>query len=164
MKKVLVLASLAISLPAFAATDTSNMSVSASVSDVCVISAGALSFGAYDPVSGAAVNGTATLSVACTEGASADVTLDQGANPDSGGGSTAAAPLRQMISGSDLLAYTLFQDSGRTTVWGDTSDTAVGYLAADSSEANITVYGTITGSQSVPSGSYGDTVVATITF
>ena len=147
---------------AMAGTATSNMSVSATVSDSCTISAGALAFGAYDTVAGSAVDGTATLSVACTQGASSTITLGQGANADSG--STDAAPLRRLANGTDTLSYALFQDSGRSTVWGNTGGTGAGYTASSAAPTDVTVYGRIAASQSVPAASYSDTVVATITF
>ena len=148
--------------PAFAGTSTSNMNVSATVSNNCTISAGALSFGTYDTVSGSAVDSTATLSVACTEGASSTITLGQGANADTG--STDAAPLRRMAAGAERLSYSLFQDTGRTTAWGNTAGTGVGYTASSSAASNQTVYGRIAASQDVPAGSYTDTVVVTVTF
>lgn len=153
-------------VPAYADTATSNMTVSASINNSCTISAGSLTFGAYDPVvanasSGADLDATATLSVACTSGASTTITLGQGSNP--GGGSTDAAPERQMASGSDRLAYSLWQDPGFGTVWGNTQLTGKSYTGTGASE-NVTVHGKIAKGQNMPAGSYSDTVVATITF
>lgn len=164
MKKILVcVVSLLAPITAMASgSDSDNMAVSATVSDSCTISAGALSFGTYDTVSGAAVPGEATLSVACTEGASAVLTLGQGSNPDTG--SDDSAPLRQMGSSANRLAYTLYQDVGHGDLWGNTEVTGVPYTASSSAPADITVFGEISGSQDVPSGSYTDTVVATVTF
>ena len=138
------------------------MTVTATVSATCTITAGNLAFGAYDTVSGTAVDGAATVTVACTKGGSATITLDQGAN--SGSGSTDASPNRRMKTGSNFLSYGLFSDSTRSTVWGNTTGTGVGYTAASSAATGITVYGRIIASQDVPAGSYSDTVVATITF
>jgi spore coat protein U-like protein len=164
---VAVAAALSSDAPALAAgSATSNMTVSAEVSANCSISAGALAFGTYDPVvanasSGGDLAGTATLSVACTSGASATITLGQGSN--AAGGSTDAAPLRQMASGTDNLAYALYQDSGHTTAWGNSAGTGEEYTGTGSS-TNVTVYGLVAKGQNVPAGSYSDTVVATITF
>lgn len=147
---------------AFAGTDTSDMTVSATVSNSCTISAGSMDFGAYDAVDASAVDGSATVSVACTSGSTNTITLGQGANADTG--STDAAPLRQMANGGEMLAYTLFQDASRTIPWGNTAGTGADYTAASSASSDVTVYGTITAGQDVPAGSYSDTVVATITF
>lgn len=164
MSRKLVVSALLTFLPltAFAGTDTSNMSVSATVSDNCTISAGALPFGSYDPLSGSDVDGSAVLTVACTEGTSSTVTLGQGSNSDTG--STDAAPLRRMSGGSDYLSYDLHQDSGRTTVFGNTGGTGVAYVASSSTASTVNVYGRIPSGQSVAAASFSDTVVATITF
>lgn len=150
---------------AFAGTSTSNMSVSATVSNNCTISAGALAFGSYDPIvtnATTALDQTATLTVTCTQGASATVTLGQGANADTG--STDDAPLRRLNTGSEYLSYALYSDSARTTVFGNTAGTGAAYTGTGSS-GTITVYGRITAGQtSANAGSYSDTVVATITF
>jgi len=148
-----------------AATSTDNLSVTASVAANCSISTTAVAFGAYDPVVAnavAAIDQTGTVSVNCTSGANATVTLGQGAN--AGGGSTDAVPVRRMSDGvTSFLNYTLYSDAGRTTAWGNTGGTGQAHLGTGSA-ANLTVYGRLPGGQAVPVGSYTDTVVATITF
>jgi spore coat protein U-like protein len=161
-RTLLAVASLLASTAAIAGTSTSNLTVTATVTDSCSVSAGTLAFGTYDTVTGTAVDGTGTVTVACTSGASSTVTLGQGSY--AAGGSSDAVPLRQMGSGSDRLAYTLYQDAGRTTVWGNTGGTGVAYTATSSATSDLTVYGTVDAGQDVPAGSYSDTVVATITF
>lgn len=161
--RLATLALLTIPAAAYAGTDSDNLDVSATVSDSCSISAGDMSFGAYDTVGGAAVDGSAVLTVACTSGAAANITLDQGANP--GGSSSDADPDRMMSDGgTNLLSYSLFQDSGHVTEWGNTSGTGVAYDATSSAPEAISVYGRIAASQDVPAGSYSDIVVATISF
>lgn len=147
-----------------AETATSNLSVTASVGSSCSIGTSAVAFGAYDPLgahASADLNGTGTVSVVCTNGTVAAVTLGQGANADVS--STDAAPVRRMASGSNLLSYSLFSDSGRTTAWGNTEATGVEVTGTGTS-SNLTVYGTLPMGQNVPAGAYSDTVVATITF
>ncbi len=63
--------------------------------------------------------------------------------------------------GSDTLSYNLFQDSGNTTAWNETttkSDTATG------SAVNYTVYGVVPHGQNKPAGSYTDTVSIDVTY
>lgn len=149
---------------AFAGTATSNMSVSATVSANCTIAAGALAFGAYDPIvanAAAPLNGTATINVTCTNASSTTITLDQGLNP--AGGSTNAAPLRQMASGGSFLGYGLFQDNAHSITWGNTGGTGVVYTGTGVA-GSVTVFGQVAAAQNVPAGTYNDTVVATITF
>jgi len=96
---------------AAAGTATSNLNVSATVTATCSITAGALAFGAYDPLTGAQVDGSAQLTVACTKGTAAVVTLGQGQN--AGTGSTDLVPIRQMASGLNRLGYALYADANR---------------------------------------------------
>lgn len=147
-----------------AATQTANLNVSATVAANCTITTAAVAFGTYDPVvtnASTALDATGTVTTTCTSGASVTVLLGQGANADTG--STDAAPVRRMLSGTDYLSYQLYSDSGRTVVWGNdaTSDVDVTGTGA---AVDTTVYGSVTAGQNVPSGSYTDTVVATVSF
>lgn len=147
-----------------ALTDTSSLPVTASVANNCEIDASAgVDFGPYDPVTANAsadLDSSGNISVTCTIDASADITLGQGANP--AGGSTDAAPLRQLNDGgTNNLAYNLFTSNAYTTVWDNT--TGVGYTGTGAATA-VTVYGRIPAGQNVPAGSYADSVLATITF
>jgi spore coat protein U-like protein len=153
------------SAPALAATATSSMPVTADVTNSCTISAGSLAFGSYDPIVTNAVtdlDGTATLTITCTSGAAATITISQGANPNTG--STDDVPLRRMLSGADFLSYTLYQDVAHTTVWGNTTGTGLPYTGTGVQTTNTTVYGVITQAQNVPAGTYSDTDTVTITF
>lgn len=64
---------------------------------------------------------------------------------------------------SHFLSYALYQDTGRTTVWGNTGGTGVANTGTGTQNA-LTVYGAVAAGQAVPAGSYSDTVVATVTF
>lgn len=148
-----------------AGTATANLAVTASVTANCTITTSAVAFGAYDPVSAnatTALTGTGSVNVTCTNGASTSVTLGQGSNANTG--STDAAPARRLKDGAtDYLTYELYQDTGHSTVWGNTSGTGVANTGTGSQVA-ITVYGTVDAGQNVPAGSYSDTVVATVSF
>ena len=148
----------------FAAADASdNLDVSATVAASCTITGGNLSFGTYNTVSGAQVDSTAILTVACTSGTDTTLTLGEGTHPD--GASTPDLPARRMNDGgANFLSYSLFSDAQRTTVWGNSPGSARGYLALSSAQANLSVFGRITASQDVPAGTYTDTVLATIAF
>jgi spore coat protein U-like protein len=140
-----------------AGSANSNFTVSASVSANCTISAGALAFGAYDPVvtnAAADLDQTSTITVACTKGSTGTVSLNNGSN--------ASGSTRRMKSGTDFLNYEMYSDSGRTTVWNATN--TVSYTAASKATTGLTLYGRVPQGQDVPVGSYSDTVQATITF
>ena len=149
---------------ALAGTATADLSVTATVSNNCTISASAVAFGSYDPIvanKSADLQGTGTVTTTCTNGASVTVTLGQGSNPAQG--STDDVPLRQMASGTNKLSYFLYQDENRTTVWGNTSGTGKSDTGTGSA-SELTIYGKVPQNQNVPAGSYSDTVVATVTF
>ena len=148
---------------ALAATSTSNLVVSALVNNNCLISTSPIVFGLYDPTGANAASdrsATGTVTVTCTLGASAIVTLGQGAQAV---GAVDAAPVRQMASGANRLGYFLYQNVGATTVWGNTSGTGEAVTGNGLPEI-LTVYGVIPAGRNVPSGVYGDVVVATVTF
>lgn len=90
------------------------------------------------------------ITVKCTTGASYDVGLSGTGN---------------MTDGTSDVAYAMYSDAGRTSVWGDTVGTDT--VAATGSGANQThtVYGRVA---SIPStaeaGSYSDTVTVTVTY
>ncbi len=144
--------------PVEAATATASFNVTASVTANCTITASDLAFGNYDPVSTNAatpLDQQSTVTVACTKGTSASIALDDGAhfsggtrNMDDGGGTT--------------LSYALYQDNGHSTVWTTASPQA--YTAASKSASAQTVYGRVAAGQDVTTGSYSDSVTATITF
>src|SRR6266851_2729557 len=149
--------------PGFGATATANMAVGATVLNVCTITATPLAFGNYDPTVSAANDNTGTLVVACTLGASANVTLDQGTHTASG--SSDSSPLRQMqgtVDAAQHLRYDLYQNTGRTTIWGNTIGTGEGYTGVGPlNTTTLTVYGRLPINQSAKAEVYSDVVVAT---
>lgn len=149
------------SLSAKADSVNANLTVTASVTDACLVSGGNLNFGDYDPLSGNPVNASGDFTVTCTLNTPATITLGQGDNP--GAGSTDDTPVRQMSDGTNVLEYTLYTDASHTTPWGNTDTTGLGIVGTGNPET-ISVYGTIPGGQNVPSGNYADTVVITVTF
>jgi spore coat protein U-like protein len=166
----LATAALAFSTGAFASTTAgADLSVTANVVSECTISAsGTVAFGAYGPLTNVSTgkNGTGSVSYTCSANTtSAYITLGQGANAVAGiTPSTDAIPQRQMIHGSDLLAYSLWTDSGYSLVWGNTDTTGVAAVTFNGLPHSVTVYGTVTAGQNVPAASYSDTVVATVTY
>jgi spore coat protein U-like protein len=146
---------------ASAATATANLGVSATVTNNCTISTAALAFGSYDPVvahASANLDGTGTVTVACTKGATATIGLGLGSNPT-------GAVRRMKDAGTNYINYELYTDAGRSTVWTTSGAGLLATGAAPSKAArNFTVYGRVASNQDVPAGSYNDTVVATVNF
>jgi spore coat protein U-like protein len=144
-----------------AATATANLAVSATVTTNCTITTAALGFGNYDPVganSSSDLDGTGTVSVACTKNTAPQIALGLGGN--------ASGTTRRLTDGSsNYLTYELYQDAGRTTIWGTAGAALLSPGAAPSKAArDFTVYGRVASNQDVPAGTFNDTVVATVNF
>ena len=163
----------------FADADTANLTVSASVANVCAIGSGTLNFGTLSlgvggsPVgtlsagtnsrkstnltsSTNAADASTTVPVICTNAASASVTAALGSN--------AVGNARKMVSGSTLLTYELYADSARTTVL-NASTGSISYTGTGTAET-VTIYGRVAAADiaSATKGNYSDTVALTITY
>jgi spore coat protein U-like protein len=141
-------------LPGIAAAQA-NFIVSATVTENCTVGANPLNFGDYNTL-GAAVTGSTTLTIRCTRGTSATISLDNGANATPGG-------VRQMASGSERLRYDLFQDNTYSTRWGS-GGSGLAYTAASRASVDRTIYGRIDADQDVTPGSYQDTISVTVNY
>ena len=145
--------------PAVAATDT--LDVSATVTSNCTVSTGSVAFGNVDVTTGAAVDGTGTISVTCTNGTAWSAAADAGA------GTGATLSTRKMANGENLLDYALYADSARTEIWGDAADASTVKIIGTGvgTAETLTVYGSILAGQvSLPAGAYTDTVTVTVSY
>lgn len=152
---------------ASAATVQGSLPVSASVAASCKIdSIDAIAFGSYDPANvnaSAPLDAQGAVNVSCTKGGAVSVQLDQGANADTA--STCVAPVRDMKSGSDLLAYAVYSDTARTAAWGCDATNQVSFTSAGAlTPTTLTTYGRVPGGQDVPAGSYADTITVSVAF
>jgi spore coat protein U-like protein len=70
-----------------------------------------------------------------------------------------------MTGGASTLDYALYQETGRTTNWGNTpgTDTPAATIAPVLA-TTLTVYGRVASGQNVAAGAYTDTVTATVTY
>jgi spore coat protein U-like protein len=134
-----------------------NVAISASVAANCVLTAGSVAFGAYDPLVAndvAALDQTGNFTIRCDKGVTANVGLGDGLYTG-----------RQMSDGgTERLDYELYKDAGRTTVWTDAGAGRYSYTAANKSATTLTIFGRVAGGQDVAAGSYSDTVVASAEF
>jgi spore coat protein U-like protein len=155
--RLLLLAILCSARPAGAqaSTATATIAITATVLSFCTITALPLPFGNY---SQAALAATTTVSATCTLGTTYNIGLDAGI----GTGGTVAA--RKMTYLTNTLTYSLYQDSGHATVWGNTIGTNTVTGTGNGAIQSLTVYGLIPASQLVTPGAYTDTVTATITY
>jgi len=134
------------------------MNVTATVDEVCELGTlGDVAFGNLTP--GGGVDGTANGSVEwrCSNGTNADVAIDNGGNGD-----------RTMdhATTASTLAYQLFQNAARTTVWSDTgTDVSVTGTGIGAGFATEIVYGRVLSADidAAEVGGYSDIVDVTIT-
>ncbi|MBK5304322.1 spore coat protein U domain-containing protein [Erwinia sp. TH29] len=91
-----------------------TLTVNMTVVNDCTITAPNISFGSASMISTFATVTGQTINLACTKGSAYTVGLDDGQHAVGVGGR------RQMISGSNYLAYDIFKSAG-TTRWGSVS-------------------------------------------
>jgi spore coat protein U-like protein len=131
----------------------------------CSVGVGPVAFGMYQRGTPAATAGQGAIGLQCPNLAGATtVTISLG--PGLYGPSVAA---RAMGAGASRLAYGLYTDAARTTIWGDgsaASATVSDVLAAGVGPVNrvYPVYGRLPAGQSVPPGSYADSLLVTVSF
>lgn len=148
-----VLATLLTLEPAAAETKTSSFDARVDVSATCSLGASDLRFPAVTTGNLTNVDASTSLSVTCSSGTPYQISMSEGANFNS---------TRRLAWGSSFISYGVFSDSSRSQSWmGATVVAGTGSGAAQ----QIPVYGRIFSGQSVPTtGSYADTIVATISY
>jgi spore coat protein U-like protein len=151
MAAVVTAVTLAAVPQASADIDTDTMDVSASVTKNCTVTTSAVAFGSYDVNSSADLDEQGGVTVACTKGVTATISLS-----GSNAGRAMTGP------GGAALSYALYQNSGRSTAWDGTS--VATYASVTRASQNLTVYGRIPKNQDVTFGAYSDDVTATINF
>jgi len=142
---------------AFAATVTENLSVNATVNATCVFgNIASVNFGNY---SGVQNDATGSIEVTCNNGTAYNIGLNAG----TGSGATIT---NRVMTGtpSGTLTYQLYQNTGRTTNWGNTPPTDTVNLTGNGAVQLSTVYGRIPAGTVPPTGSYNDTILITVTY
>jgi spore coat protein U-like protein len=153
----------------WAATDTGNLTVSATVANQCAVGDAALSLGAITLVNAdgtmATLSGGATAAIpwACTNGTAATLGFDLGGNS-----SGTDRRLKSTTAGASnqYLEYALKVDSSSGAAIDNT--TAVALNDADGTNKTFTVWGgpvdSVANKAAKPATDYTDSVLLTITF
>lgn len=138
-------------------TASASSSATATVISVCYVSAGNLDFGTAGVLT-ASIDGSSRLKLQCSNGTPYNIGLNAGTGP----GATVAN--RKMTSGGNTVGYSLYSDSARTTVWGETIgvDTVAG--SGTGLSANVDVYGRVPAQITPAPATYTDTIVVTVTY
>ncbi len=168
-------ASLVMAAPAFATSQTSNVTINSTVQQSCTTftSAGALTFSPnYDVFSSTAPTGNTSLTTNCTKGAAVSFSVDGGGHAGSG----SISGDRALTDGSShYLSYELASDSGFTSPWqfttgGGTGQNQTGLGNTTGEKMTLSIYGRIPAGQDAYVGStattllYQDTVVASVNY
>jgi spore coat protein U-like protein len=142
-----------------------GFSVSATVTTACNVQNGSLTFSTVSTLS-AAIQGTGSLSVACSGAAPYSVGL--------GLGNYASGSQRRMYSllANSYVSYNLYTDSGYSDPWSTTTSASsctngasTCYLGTgNGAYQTVPVYGTVPAQAGEAAGIYSDTVTATITY
>jgi spore coat protein U-like protein len=122
---------------------------------VCTISSTALNFGTY---TGSTINATNTITTNCPASVSSyTISLNAGT------GAGAITQIRFMTLTYELV-YQMFQNSSRTTNWGNTVGTdTVSVTGNTGSNVVSTVYAQLPSGQVPPPGTYTDTITVSVT-
>ena len=138
---------------AFAATDTDDFDVTITIENVCTVAVNDLDFNTQTDI---------TSSVAASTTGNVDCT---GAGPwvvDFNAGGSGSFATREMDSGAATIDYNLYRNSGHTEVLGD--GTGGTFTLSGTGDNGFTIYGQTVAGQTPPTGTYTDTITATVTF
>lgn len=143
-----------------AATSASaDLGVSVKVTNNCTITTIAVGFPDYDPIvanlSTPDDSTSGSVTITCNKGGGSSIALGYGLQP-----SPATQP--RMTNGTDFLNYLLYSNSAGGTLWSGVTRTITG--APDQTARIFPVYGRIPAAQPASSGTYNDTVLATVNF
>ena len=167
-KKIALAAALgavAFSPAANAGTATTTMTVNATITGACTISASTiLDFGPIVATNVAVTPGTGTLSVNCTTTLPYDISMDDGANTSGLG--IHNRRMKDNAATPNYLTYQIYTDVARSIVWGTVVGTDVLHGIGNGAAQPLTVYGTVIVQTTPPANvvPYADTLTATITF
>lgn len=137
----------------------------------CTGTVSSLAFGTYSPLSATAATTTGSLSVTCTLTGNTSATVPLTVSFSTGNSGTYMS--RRMLSGTSFLSYNIYKDAAHTLIYGD--GTGGSYTASANPPFTLTpssrtgtatgsMYGVIPAGQDVAAGTYGDTIVMTITY
>ncbi|HEV3430190.1 MAG TPA: spore coat U domain-containing protein [Paraburkholderia sp.] len=143
-------------------TATATFTVSLTLQANCTISANPLNFGTNGVLT-TALNQQTTVAVDCTNTTPYNVGID-------GGTVSGSTVTNRLLAGtasgntSTTVGFQLYQDSGHTTVWGNTQGTNTVGGTGSGSVQTLAVYGQIPIQATPRPDTYQTTVTATVYF
>lgn len=143
----------------YAKSRTATFDVTMRVVADCTIAANAIDFG-QTGVMTAAITGSSTINVTCTNTTPYNVGLDAG----TGTGSTGTTRFLAGSGGNtDTVAFNLYRTPG-SGVWGNTQGTDTAAGTGNGTPQALTVYGEVPMQKSPTPDSYKSTITATVYF
>ncbi|KAB7771370.1 SCPU domain-containing protein [Xanthomonas maliensis] len=153
------------------AADTTTFNVKIAVTKACTITAAAatdVDFGSVLSTTSTNVDANGSLTAQCTALTPYNIALSAGSNA----GTANDVTTRRMkntdasVTANNYIAYQLYQDLSRSTVWGSTSGTNTLSRTATGLSQVYPVYGRVTNpsANNPATGSYQDTITATIIY
>jgi spore coat protein U-like protein len=137
-------------------TAAASFNVLASVASNCTVSAQNLNFGTRGVLNtNTDLNGQ--VSVTCTSGTAYTIGLN-------GGNANATPGARKLSKAAETITYALYQNSGRTQLWGDTINTDTQAGSGSGAAQTYPVYGRVPAQSTPTAGTYTDTVIVTLTY
>lgn len=163
---------------AFAAQATQAFNVTATIAQGCMLgssgttdvsSFGTINFGSnisslFTPINVASSQNSGSVVIKCTPNIPVTVALNAGSNATGNIGTTGR--LMKLSTGTATLPYQLYQNTNRTTIWGNGSNG--GQLLSFTSDGTVqvfNVYATLFSTPTLPAvGQYNDLVTVTVTY
>ncbi|MFC6841479.1 Csu type fimbrial protein [Xanthomonas theicola] len=154
-----------------AAADTTTFNVKMTVTKACTITAAAavdMDFGSVLSTSTSNADAQGSVTAQCTAQTPYSIALSAGAHASTANDVTT----RRMkltdatVTTNNYVGYQLYQDTGRSTVWGSTAGANTLSRSATGNNEVYPVYGRVTNpaGNNAAAGSYQDTITATITY
>jgi len=122
-----------------------------------IVSAPTFDFGTQ-AVLASNVNQTGSIQVQCTNSTPYNIGLDAG----TGTGATVA--VRKMTNGGNTVTYSLYTDSGHSTVWGNTAGTDTVSATGTGASQSFTIYGQVPAQTTPAPALYTDTITLTVSY
>ena len=144
-----------------AGTTSTTFNVNGVVVAACTVTAANLNFGASiaSPIA-SNIDAQNNLTATCANGTVYTIQLGAG-----NGGAATFAQRKMTATGGSTMAYSLFTDAARATVWGDgTSASATVSGTGTGSAQLIPVFGRVFSGQNPPAFNYSDVINVTLNF
>lgn len=135
--------------------------ISSAQANWCNVTGGGVAFGAYDPTSSANLDTTGSLELRCNSVFNVVLSLSVG----NGAGASYSGGRKLTRGGGGTLTYNLYANTSRTQILGDGTGGSVTLNISGHNTYTQAIWARIPGNQrTVSTGSYADTVVATISY